>query len=360
MKTMYNLNELAAELTRQNEAKVDYLAPTDGIHFVTADGKSEVDLTDSQGGLLVGEIGHRNLSGRLSIPWKFYERLRNDLPVLLDENVNRLLRHHPSAPAPKWMVRTLDGTARAFLSDAYRRLDNWEIANAVLPVLADIPDVRFEGCFITEKQMVMKALTPRVLGEVSVGDEVCAGVIIRNSEVGYGSLTVRPIVYRLVCKNGMVAEGNPEGMMRQVHLGRRVQADGVGRIFSDATVEADDRAFMMAVGDVVRAAVDEVRFREVVEQMQRAAETDPIVDVPAAVEVLAQREGLSEAESSSVITHLARGGDLTLWGAVNAVTASAQDAHVSFDRSVELEEIGGKILRYAPRDWKNVCEAVAA
>ena len=33
------------------------------------------------------------------------------------------------------MVRTLDGKARAFLSDRYHRIDNEQIAEAVLPVL---------------------------------------------------------------------------------------------------------------------------------------------------------------------------------------------------------------------------------
>ena len=40
------------------------------------------------------------------------------------------------------MVRTLGGTARAFLSERYRRIDNYEIAEAVLPIISDIKDAR--------------------------------------------------------------------------------------------------------------------------------------------------------------------------------------------------------------------------
>ncbi|MBL0089244.1 MAG: hypothetical protein IPP44_22195 [Ideonella sp.] len=38
------------------------------------------------------------------------------------------------------MVRTLDGQARAFLSDRYRRLDNYDLCEHVLPMLQRLPD----------------------------------------------------------------------------------------------------------------------------------------------------------------------------------------------------------------------------
>ena len=40
------------------------------------------------------------------------------------------------------MVRTLDGNARAFLSDRYRRLDNYDLLAHVLPMLRELPDAR--------------------------------------------------------------------------------------------------------------------------------------------------------------------------------------------------------------------------
>jgi hypothetical protein len=153
------------------------------------------------------------------------------------------------------------------------------------------------------------------------------------------------------------AEGE-NGMMRRVHLGRRVDADGVGRVFRDETRQQDDLAFMMALGDVVRAAVDEVRFRELVEAMSAATEGKTLGNVAAAVEVLSKAEGLSDHEAGSVLQHLAEGGDLSRWGVLNAVTRTAEDVE-SYDRATELEAIGGKILCYAPRDWERLAVATA-
>lgn len=370
MKSMYpSLTEMAQELERQNAAKVDYLAPADRIHFISSiaaarDGespvpRSEIDLLGTEAGsLVVNEIAHGHFSDRLKIPKRFYDRLRGELPSLLDENVNRLLRYRADDGAPpKWMVRTLDGVARAALSDSYRRIDNWEIAQAVLPILGDLPGVQIRSCALTDKRMYIKATT-NVEHEVRVGATVRAGVHVGNSEVGYGSVVVFPFVETLQCTNGMTITHRGDGMMRQIHLGRRVEADGTGRIFRDETRKADDHAFILALGDVVRAAVDEARFSELVAEMAKAAESAPVQDVGAAVEVLQRREGLSETEGRGILQHLAEGGDLTRWGVLSAVTRTAEDVE-SYDRANELETLGGKILAYSARDWRELAEAAA-
>jgi hypothetical protein len=357
MRQMYTLEELARELERQSEVKEDYLTDTRRIHFTSTSEQSEIDLLGEGGGepaatgLVLNDIAHSQLATWLKIPLNFYRRLQGDLPELLDQNVNRLLRH---APATR-MIRTMDGTARAFLSDSYRRLDNDEIARNILPVLGEIPDLSIRSCAVTDTRMHIKATTPRLRGNV-VGQEVCAGVYIGNSEVGFGRVVVYPFVEVLICTNGMVVQRAGEGMMRQVHVGRRVEADNMGRVFRPETVAADDHAFMMALSDVVRAAVDEVRFRELLRDMERTTSTEPIADPVAAVRVLSQRESLSEDESRDVLRHLATGGDLSLWGLLNAVTRTAEDS-ATYDRATELETLGGKMMDYTGRDWRPVARA---
>lgn len=375
MKQSLTLSELAAELERQQATKVDYVADTRRIHFTTVQtaddspareqygiARSAIDLvgdgaTEATSDLVVLPYAHRQIADHTGVPWRYYERLRADrgLASLLDENVNRLFHHDPK----RRMVRTLDGKARAFLSDGYRRLDNFDLAEAVIPVLGDIPDVRFESAAITDARMYIKALTPRVRGEVKVGEEVCAGVFVSNSEVGAGSLRVEPFVYTLACTNGMVvSKGLGAAALRRVHVGRRVEADEGFRVFRDETLAADDRAFFLAVADVVRAAVDEVRFRDLLDAMRQAAQSEPVRDAPAAVETLARVERLSDGEAAGVLTHLAAGGDLSRWGVLSAVTRQAEDVD-SYDRATELEELGGKLLAYTPREWRALAGATS-
>lgn len=58
----------------------------------------------------------------------------------------------------------------------------------------------------TDTRMYIKVVNERIQTEVVPGDIVQAGILISNSEVGMGSVSVKPLIYRLVCTNGMVAD----------------------------------------------------------------------------------------------------------------------------------------------------------
>jgi hypothetical protein len=371
------LPDLAAELERQRDAKHDFVADTRRMHFTatpTADpspareryGAAHVELDligdgadEGATGMHVTAHAQQQMATHLGIPWRYFQRLRDtgELNDLLGLNVNRLLHHTPE----RRMVRELDGKARAFLSDRYRRLDNVDLAATVLPIIGEIPDVEIVSCDLTEKRMYIKAVTPRVSGEVKVGEEVQAGVFVSNSEVGSGRLRVEPFVMTLACRNGMVVpKALGAAAMRRVHVGRRLDSDDeTYSVFTDETLKADDHAFFLACGDVVRAAVDEVRFRDLLKVMQAAANSAQVQDVIGAVQHLAKAESLEDNEVNSVLTHLAAGGDLSQWGVLSAVTRTAEDVE-DYDRASELEELGGAILAYTPREWDAVATAQAS
>ena len=73
------------------------------------------------------------------------------------------------------------------------------------------------SCEVTENRMFIKVVNHRLEAEVMPGDIVRAGVVISNSEVGLGAVSVRPLVYRLVCTNGMIVNDFGE---RKAHVGR--------------------------------------------------------------------------------------------------------------------------------------------
>ncbi|MGH2928903.1 MAG: DUF932 domain-containing protein, partial [Solirubrobacteraceae bacterium] len=198
-------------------------------------------------------------------------------------------------------------------------------------------------------RLYLKTVAPRVEGEVKKGDVVQAGVVISNSEVGLGALRIQPMIFRLVCTNGMIA-GDP---VRRYHVGRLIDSDEAVSIFGDETLRADDKAYWLKVRDVVKAAVSEARFQDLLAKMRFSATTEPIADVAHGVEMLAQRFSLSGDEQSSVLHHLAIGGDLTQWGTLNAVTRASQDME-SYERATELEAVGGSILGMTDHEWATV------
>ena len=70
--------------------------------------------------------------------------------------------------------------------------------------LGKMEGMHFESCQLTESRMYIKVVNTRLQAEVVPGDIVQSGIIISNSEVGLGSVNIQPLVYRLVCSNGMV------------------------------------------------------------------------------------------------------------------------------------------------------------
>lgn len=353
MKQGRTLIGLAEELERQLSTKVDMIVPTPLMHHVTDTGGVTALLIEAPDGskrFTATESCRRQLADRLKIPFAYFERMRTDQPELLDRNVNTWLHKEPE----QRLIRTLDGRARAFLSDRYRRLDNYDLLEHVLPILRELPGARFESMELTETRMYVKVVTPRIEFEIQPGDVVQAGVVISNSEIGHGSLSVQPLVYRLVCRNGLIA---PDRAMRKAHVGRLQEASTEEiTIFQDDTLAAEDKAFYLKVRDVVQAAVSQASFEQTAVKMRATLGIKLTGDPVKAVEVLATRYLLNEQERSGVLRSLIAESDLSGYGLVNAITGYAQEVD-NYDRATELEQLGGRLLHQSKAEWEALTTA---
>ena len=340
MKQGKSLMELGMELQRQRNNRQDFIADTKNLEVQTdSNGNSQMFfyLDDKPHTFGINENAHSQISARLGIPYRYYQRMQKETPDLLDNNINTWLEKTPE----RRMIRVLDGNVRAFLSDRYRRLDNLELCAAVLPVIKEMKNATIESCEVTPTHMYLKVINKKLKAEVAVGDVVQAGFVVSNSEVGLGSLRVEPLVFRLVCKNGMICKDLGK---KKYHVGRQVNDsdDEAYELYSDATLAQDDKAFFMKVQDIVRCAVDEAKFMLTVNKM-REAMSIPILHEPAKeVELLADKFQFTELEKSSILGQLFI-KDLSRYGLVNAVTATSKMSQ-SYERATELERIGGEIL----------------
>lgn len=286
-------------------------------------------------------IAHHQVADRMSIPYKYYDRMRQDAPDLLATNVNRWFTQTPA----NRMVRTVGGTARAFLSDSYRPLDNVEVASAILPKLIDA-GLEVVSSQITERRLYIQARNPKMEGEVKRGDVVQSGLVISNSEVGHGSLTVAELDFRLICLNGMVGEN----VVRQIHAGGGKKG-GVAfarEVFKTATREAADRAFWMEARDAVDDILGRARFDRRLDVMKRAAGVEIAKPATAVDRIVELIPALTAGDGEGILDHLARGGDMSQWGMANAVTAMAHD-EADYDRSVEFERLGSTVIQLPAR-----------
>lgn len=353
MKTGRNLQEVLVELDRQNKAKQDFISPAQGMRL-REDGRTfELNhlTTDRQMTFDTTSLFHRQVASALGIPAKYYDLMQSQKPELLAENVNAWFADRTSS----YMVRSMDygsgQVARALLSERYRRIDNMEIATSVLPLFAGNDQYEVMSCEVTENRLYLKVVNHRMEVEVRKGDIVQAGVMISNSEVGLGAVSIQPLVYRLVCTNGMVVNDMGE---RRHHVGRQAKAvEDSFTLYSDETMEAEDKAFLLKLRDTTMAAIDEARFAQVVGCLQESMAVPITGKVQDVVQLTSQSYGINADEQEGILKYLIAGGDLSLYGLSNAVTRASQDV-ASYDRATTLEGIGWQVATMEPAQWKEI------
>src|SRR5882672_4531798 len=270
MKSGKTLTELAQEIERRAKAKEDLVTTTRNV-VMTDDLKLVVECDKA---FDVNSIAHDQIGTHVEIPSKYYDKMLAKAPALLANNVNTWFQKYPA----KRMVRGLFGTARAFLSDAYRPLENEDLAEAVLPVLMDM-DLALMSSEITERRLYIKAVDRRVERELAktgarFGDGghtivrvASPAITISNSEVGHGSMAIMAGVYDGFCSNLATFS---ERSVRKTHVGKRhdLVTDEMYRMLSDDTRRKTDEALWAQIRDVVRAAFDRARFDALVDKIE--------------------------------------------------------------------------------------------
>lgn len=350
MKTgsLVSLNDLGKRLLELSTLKHDVVADTRNM-AVTLDSeqKPEFNVYGSNGGTFpIRPIAHRHLGEYTKIPATYYDRMAAEQPKLLADNVNTWLGKMTDTR----MVRTLEGDVRALLSPKYQRIEHEEIAQVALPIIMDLPQVQIVSCEITERRLYIHFVVPTIEGEVKRGDVVQAGGIISNSEIGEGAVSVAGMIWRLMCLNGLKTADT----FRRNHVGAR-QTE-LEQVWADDTRKADDNAVLLKVRDMVRALVDETNFRKNLAKLQDLTNGTITGNPEKATEVLAKKLAFTEGEKGGFLRSLIEGGDLSRWGIVNAVTHQAHSA-TSYDRAVEFESLGGKLVDLPKSEWREILEA---
>lgn len=359
MKSGRSLSELAVEIERRENAKRDFVAETRNLSVIDPPSGGPLALhLQGFGAFGMTDHFHRQLGRHIGIHADYYDRMRQQAPALLAYNANHWLATEPKMR----MVRTLDGDARAYLSDSFRPLDNHDLMEVALPEI-QAGGAEVVSCEVTDRRLYIKAIVPSMEFNLKArdarrrGDVVHWGFTISNSEVGSGSLRVDEFVRILDCLNGMTI-GQP---LRRAHLGRarRGSIEEVAEFYTQDTRNLDDAAFWSKVRDTVRAMFDMSRAQRRIQQLEAADEMLITGDPVEVVEVTGSQFRLTKDERRGVLRHLTLGGNLSQWGLMQAITATASDAG-SYDRATEMESFGGQVLELPKQAWKKIAEAQVA
>lgn len=391
MKSGMTIEELLTEVQRQSSVKKDYVASTkNDVRMVPMPGFPNdvaVVLQKGQGSevaekpltgwevvppdqlaeqplerLEVTEHAHRQIAGRLQIPWKFYARMLEDHTDIVIDAVNKLFEREPGTR----LLRTMDNKLRAFLSNRYKRIDNDEVLSAALPAIVkgDL-ETTLLSSQVTDRNLYLKVLLTGEEMKQEIGltrdgtpDIVQPGFLLRNSEIGLGTVSVEAFFYRSFCYNGCVFGKTGAFEYRRTHLGGQLIEGESFEILSDKSKQLEDAAILSQVTDVMHAIATPEFVNQMGDKLRSLREGDGIKYPIPAIELLAKDHGLTQSESDQVLKNLIEDRDYSRWGIVNAVTKVANSEDVNYDRASDLEVIGSKLIDITNANWLRMVEAV--
>ena len=264
------------------------------------------------------------LCARLGIPASYFRKCPG---VLQDVQANYWLRQsQPQGDdaGARWMLRAKGDRLRAVLSDRYSPLDNAELLDLLLPMLE--PHHLVDWLSLEEEGLHLRVVDPKRTRDVLPGDGLSVGIHIANSEVGFRSLRVDALVYRLVCTNGLIRLVQGKSLLRQrhVHIARPR--------FVACLEEAVSLAWAEAEG-----------FLEQIEATTRMR----VSDVPGTLERLGEKWHLSQNVQDDLLLSLRREPSRvqeTVYGLVNAVTSVAQ--RMAPETRYDLEVLAGHLAEH--------------
>jgi hypothetical protein len=261
-----------------------------------------------------------NLMTRLGAPGEFIRRLPAPLQLA---NINYLLAEHDEGSAATLRLR--NDEVSAIVSGRYAPLDPVELVETVregLQRFGILGDVRVRG---VASGLVdnLRLILPSEQTAIKPGDVSALGIDITSSSFARSAVHVTPVIWRLVCSNGLKRAERGSGLsFRHVGDTQRLR-DGVSEAIPSALVYA----------------------RGVMDQWRRSV-SFMVEDVQKQIDAMRELT-IPEKKNIEVAVRLETGRPelpehVGLYDFVNAMTASAKSGSPS--RRLEIETLAGDVL----------------
>ena len=293
---------------------------------------------------------HTHLAQKLSIPMIYYRKMMKESRELLSYNVNTwlgkaknqtqvLLRSHIKPSDNKYRFLSWHNTtktARGLLSNRYKIMDNAELLTSLEDVLeqAQVLSAYHDG-EITN----IKIRFPSLIDEIKQGDTVYGGLVLRNSELGFSSISVTSFIYRLVCTNGLMLP-HTTAINKKYHIGKPIKEISYGL----------PQDLIADISNMVKDMEDKTSFRSTVENLKNATD---VKLKKVKYKNMRRDYNTTQAEEKQIKEKLEESNDYTKYGLIQAITATAKDIKI-IQRSIHLEKLGGIILNMNNEQWDNI------
>lgn len=240
----------------------------------------------------------------------------------------------------RYLLRQAEGKTMGFLSDAYRRIDSRPLIEALATAAQSVGAVPVQG-YAGDTKVMLRIILP-MLFEPIRGEYHLFGLDWRNSDFGDGGHELRFFDMRVACANGATFDQ----ILKQVHIGQRLN-DNLE--YSRRTYELDSKADAGKLQDIVRLnALAPSNINRLLGGIVKANE-QKIDNEKQAKGMLGKALTKTEVDkvidlyNSPDVENLPPGN--TAYRLSNAISFFAQNKSVTPERSLEMQQLAGNLLK---------------
>lgn len=340
-----SLENLVAQLDQQEKTKKDFISKSNNLMYL--EGNLIVTMDNVPITYKPTNVFHSQVSDSLNIPKSYYDRMKTEAVGLLDSNVNHWLKQNKDSK----LIRTFENligdnnnVARAFLSNSYKVIDNYEILFTALDAIkATGINVEVVEACLSETRMYLKVICPDVEVQArqllerysrasQVGYGVLSGLELSNSEVGKGSTSLSPRGHIRACSNGLILL---QDSVKKVHLGAKM--DELNFDQNKQIVATNVRLIKEQIKHAVKLFLSESYLNKVVNFYTEKGNKEIEAPISNVIEVVAKNYNIGQERKNSILNYFIKGADTRRIGLVNAITEELQtleDADLRHDSEV--------------------------
>lgn len=375
-----DLQSLVTELQRQTTLKKDFIIPSNLIsmkngELVITDSNENKQLKkilmDSGIAFKVDEMTpsiklqpletcHSQISEKLNMPKKYYDRMVGGHTKILDYSVSYWMKDH----GKNCMLRTfIDkqkgiGYARAVLSDNFKVIDNFDLILACLEAIKELgygPDfIQIADADITDKRMYVRFICPSIEVQapelllkhivpgkgLTTNPGIISGFVISNSEIGFGRYTISPRAHILTCANGRIFK---DDNFSQVHLGSKMEEYSFID-WSEQTKQKNYELIISQIKDAIKKFMSKEYLQAKVNLMIEQ-ELKVITNPYDCVKNVCTSLQMGEEKQKTILDYFIKGGgEATVFNLTQAMTYFAHN-DATPDEQFELETAASKVAK---------------
>lgn len=260
------------------------------------------------------------------------DRDEQDAKILVDVIKNEQRKY----PDKKRKFRAYsDGTLRAFLSEQYAYIDNRWYIETLKKV---VPDGRWSHFYGDEDNLRGNLLIPDTMMDYGQDDSDYGGMVTcKNSEVGNGSISETPSLFRAICMNGCIFGQSLGEQRKTIHKGK------VNLLLLARQIEDNIKNQIPLLPDYF-----EIFFKTKDRTFRRE-------DVLPVVASSLSSLGTTKKENVNILKAFSEEPMYSQFGIANAVTRAAQK--LSYSQHEKLDQEGGKVISWSENKWDSIVKS---